>query len=46
LQRGLSYAREALDDASAENLANLQKDARALIEERSQDIDDACSALA
>jgi predicted acylesterase/phospholipase RssA len=45
LQTRLDEASDALDDASAENLAALQREAAQLIEQRSADIDRACAIL-
>jgi hypothetical protein len=41
----LDEASDALDDASAENLAALRREAARLIEQRSADIDRACAIL-
>ena len=45
LQTRLMLASDDLDDASEENLANLQREAEKLIRERSDDIDAACASL-
>ena len=45
LTRPLTFARDALDDASPANLANLRREAEALIAERSADIDALCARL-
>jgi predicted acylesterase/phospholipase RssA len=45
LQTRLDEASDALDDASEENLAALQREAERLIEARSADIDRACAVL-
>ena len=45
LQTRLEEASDALDDASAENLAALGREAERLIERRSADIDRLCAAL-
>ena len=45
LQTRLDEASDALDDASEENLAALQREAAQLIEQRSADIDRACAIL-
>lgn len=45
LQTRLELASDDLDDASEENLANLQREAEQLIKERSDDIDAACARL-
>jgi predicted acylesterase/phospholipase RssA len=45
LQTRLDEASDALDDASAENLAALRREAARLIEQRSADIDRACAIL-
>jgi hypothetical protein len=45
LQTRLMLASDDLDDASEENLANLQREAEKLIRERSDDIDAACARL-
>jgi uncharacterized protein len=45
LQAGLMTASESFDDASVANLEALKDDARALISERSADIDRLCDAL-
>jgi hypothetical protein len=46
LQTRLDTASDALDDASASNLAALRREAEQLIAERSADIDRACAVLA
>ncbi len=45
LTRPLEFARDELDDASPENLANLRREAEALISERGADIDALCARL-
>ncbi len=45
LTRPLTFARDALDDASPENLADLAREAATLISERSTDIDALCARL-
>lgn len=45
LTRPLTFARDNLDDASPRNLAALAREARALISERSADIDALCARL-
>ena len=45
LQTRLMVASDDLDDASEENLADLQREAERLIEEQSAEIDDACARL-
>jgi patatin-like phospholipase/acyl hydrolase len=45
LQTELTTAKDAMDDASEENLARLQEEARALIERRGADIDALCARL-
>jgi uncharacterized protein len=44
-QSPLRHASEALDDASKQNLANLQRDGAELVREHSAAIDDVCSRL-
>ena len=43
--RRLTIARDAMDDASADNLADLRAEAEQLIEDESKRIDDLCAAL-
>jgi patatin-like phospholipase/acyl hydrolase len=45
LTRKLKIARDDMDDATPENLANLREEARLLIEKETRAIDDLCKAL-